>query len=177
MGVRLLPLILLCACFEPVLGEGSADLDHPRMQTMLTAHNAVRASASPEPDPPLDLLAWSDALAGDAAAWARQCPSTHDPDLALVAQGENLFFTSSAGERIADDVVDAWAIEAADYDLATDSCTGVCGHYTQIVWRETAAVGCAFQACLGGLRGNPDMREVWVCRYSPPGNVRGQAPY
>ena len=43
------------------------------------------------------------------------------------------------------------------------------GHYTQIVWRSTVEVGCA--VARSGLH------EVWVCRYSPPGNVVGQRPY
>ncbi|MEM6522020.1 MAG: CAP domain-containing protein, partial [Cyanobacteria bacterium P01_C01_bin.70] len=41
-------------------------------------------------------------------------------------------------------VVAAWVAEKADYDYASNSCASgkVCGHYTQIVWRETTAVGC-----------------------------------
>jgi pathogenesis-related protein 1 len=45
----------------------------------------------------------------------------------------------------------------------------VCGHYTQIVWRDTTSVGCAAQSCPQG--------EIWVCDYSPPGNYVGQHPY
>jgi pathogenesis-related protein 1 len=45
----------------------------------------------------------------------------------------------------------------------------MCGHYTQIVWRNTKAVGCAV--------GGKGAREVWVCDYDPPGNYVGQRPY
>jgi hypothetical protein len=45
----------------------------------------------------------------------------------------------------------------------------VCGHYTQIVWRNTKSVGCAVARGKGV--------EVWVCNYDPPGNYAGQRPY
>ena len=53
----------------------------------------------------------------------------------------------------------------------------VCGHYTQVVWRETTEVGCAFRVCSGdGPFGDRDW-EIWVCRYAPGGNVAGRPPY
>jgi hypothetical protein len=47
--------------------------------------------------------------------------------------------------------------------------SAVVGHYTQIVWRNTTAVGCA-------LVGN-GTNDYLVCRYSTPGNIYGQKPY
>ncbi len=44
-----------------------------------------------------------------------------------------------------------------------------CGHYTQIVWRGTTTLGCAVA--------RSSFREVWVCEYSPAGNIVGQRPY
>lgn len=66
-------------------------------------------------------------------------------------------------------VVGAWAAEARDYDRRRDTCAGVCGHYTQIVWRATRNVGC-------GVASDPE-REIWVCEYDPPGNYVGYRPY
>jgi len=40
-------------------------------------------------------------------------------------------------------VLNAWAAESRDYDYISNRCSGVCGHYTQIVWRDTKEVGCA----------------------------------
>jgi hypothetical protein len=40
------------------------------------------------------------------------------------------------------------------------------GHYTQMVWRTTTAVG--------GARATGGGNDVLVCRYSPPGNVIGE---
>ncbi|TNE90320.1 MAG: hypothetical protein EP330_08345 [Deltaproteobacteria bacterium] len=169
-------LFFLACAGSPTLGEGSASLEHTRMAPMLDAHNQTRAFADPTPEPALADLVWSDELAHDALAWAQQCRSAHDPDLDGV--GESWFAWSGAGEVDAWEVVVSWASESADYDYETNTCAGVCGHYTQIVWRDTTEVGCAFQACPDGLRGSfPEGREIWVCRYAPAGNVVGQSPY
>ena len=45
----------------------------------------------------------------------------------------------------------------------------MCGHYTQIVWKNTKKVGCAMIECNG--------TSTWVCQYDPPGNWVGQKPY
>jgi pathogenesis-related protein 1 len=82
--------------------------------------------------------------------------------------GENLFEITGA-PGTATQVVKAWAAEDRDYDYNSNTCRDVCGHYTQIIWRNTRKVGCAV-ARGGG-------REVWVCNYDPPGNFIGQRPY
>jgi hypothetical protein len=40
------------------------------------------------------------------------------------------------------------------------------GHFTQVVWKGTTAVGCGWAQCNGFV--------LITCRYSPPGNVIGQ---
>jgi len=82
--------------------------------------------------------------------------------------GENLFDVNGAGATPGQ-VVESWATEARNYDYSSNKCSGVCGHYTQIVWGDTKEVGCAV-ARGGG-------REVWVCEYDPPGNWVGKRPY
>ena len=84
--------------------------------------------------------------------------------------GENL--TWAAGTHLTPaQVVASWVQEARSYTLSTNSCApgAVCGHYTQVVWNRTRAVGCAIAQCNGS--------EVWVCNYSPPGNLNGAKPY
>lgn len=130
---------------------------------MLQAHNAIRARVG---DPP---LVWSAQLAAAAQDWAQHLIVTrrfaHRPD---DRYGENLY-SISGGAAAPWQVVQAWAAEAQSYDIRSNACAGVCGHYTQIVWRTTRAVGCA-------VASDPE-REVWVCEYDPPGNVVGYRPY
>lgn len=130
---------------------------------MLAAHNAVRAKVG------VPALTWSDKLAAVAQQWANTLIAknqfAHHPD---PQYGENLFEISGA-PATPSRVVDAWASEAGNYNHSTNTCNGRCGHYTQIVWRDTKAVGC------GVARAHN--REVWVCEYEPHGNVAGEKPY
>ena len=48
----------------------------------------------------------------------------------------------------------------------------MCGHYTQVVWRNTTKIGCAIYTCPGFQYGS-----TVVCDYGPGGNIGGQSPY
>jgi uncharacterized protein YkwD len=132
-------------------------------QQMLDAQNAVRAKVNVAP------LTWSDHLADIAEQWAKHLISTggfahsHNPET-----GENLYEIEGANAAPIT-VIDAWAGEAKQYNYRTNACSGVCGHYTQLVWAASKEVGCA-----GAQKGR---RQVWVCEYSPPGNYIGRKPY
>lgn len=152
---------------------------------MLAAHNGWRAQVG------VPALRWSETLAAKAAAHAsmlRQngCAMVH------TGPGENIFWASaerSATRKDADgnwlwqktlqdideqQVVDAWAAERQWYTHASNSCRAplgkTCGHYTQVVWEKTTAVGCAKAVC-------DDLSQVWVCHYEPAGNIIGQQPF
>ena len=141
---------------------------------MLAAHNKVRASATPAPNPALTPYVWSEEDAKAAQDWANGCVYNHNPSNG--GRGENIF--ASAGTSTAEMVVKAWADEAPQYNYETNKCSGVCGHYTQIVWASTTSVGCGMKACSTGspFKGFTDW-ELWVCNYSPPGNYVGKKPY
>jgi pathogenesis-related protein 1 len=141
-------------------------------------HNQVRAAV----DTPtaLPFLSWSDSLAATAAAWVAQCQDSdaptglidHNPNRSdghPYYVGENIF--GSGGAASAQQAVSLWASEKDNYDYATNSCQGVCGHYTQLVWRTTLEVGCAIGNCPGFQFGNSI-----VCDYGPGGNSGG-LPY
>lgn len=140
-----------------------------RLQGITEAHNRVREPLSLPP------LTWSPELARYAQSWAdklkrRGCDLEHRPGKGPDAQkyGENLFGASGQAAT-SEQVVAAWAAEVADYDAKTGRCRGVCGHYTQIVWRSSQRLGCGVATCGDS--------EVWVCNYDPPGNFLGQRPY
>ncbi len=137
----------------------------------LAAHNTVRAAvATPTPLPP---LTYSATLEASAQAWVNNLKNTQA--CALVHSGgpygENLFAGWGA-TFTPTQVVNSWTAEKAFYNYASNSCaTGkVCGHYTQIAWRNTTQIGCAQAICPSGT-------QVWACQYSPPGNYVGQLPY
>jgi len=115
-------------------------------------------------------LTWSSELAAIAEDWALRlaaddCGLQHRSD---ARYGENLYaiYGTSASPQ---EVVDSWVSEAADYNYKKNRCKGVCGHYTQVVWRKSRHLGCAAARCSQG--------EVWVCNYDPPGNFVGERPY
>jgi len=133
------------------------------MREMVTLHNDIRARVHVPP------LAWSDRLAAHSQQWANHLLARglfeHSRD---ARYGENLFEITGAPAS-PQQVIQSWAAEARYYDYRSNRCTEVCGHYTQLVWRDTKEVGCAVAA-----RGT---REVWVCNYSPPGNYVGERPW
>lgn len=148
-------------------------------QVWLDAQNAVRRNASPTPSPPLPALTWSTSAADVAQAWANGCTYQHNAGRG--DRGENIAASAPQGTWGAADAVAAWASEAKDYDLASNTCASgkECGHYTQLVWRDTVRVGCAHRACSTGSpfgAQNPNW-DFWVCDYEPPGNWVGQRPY
>ena len=145
---------------------------------MTEAHNAIRAQVSASPA--LPNLKWSQELADVAESYAAEiaqsCSLVHSGG----PYGENIAMFGG-GDATAAEVVNLWASEKSCYTYGTfktgDSCTsacdrsGGCGHYTQVVWRDTEVVGCGLAACANG-RG-----EMWVCNYDPPGNFIGKVPY
>ena len=150
---------------------------------IVSAHNRVRSKYRLQP------LSWSPSLTKFSAQWANHlkrnngCRMHHRPHEGRnkTDYGENLFWASpfrwSDGatniQKISSSaVVQAWAKEVNYYNYSRNSCQRgqQCGHFTQVVWKDSRKVGCALAIC-------PDKSQVWVCSYDPPGNWQGQKPY
>jgi pathogenesis-related protein 1 len=132
-------------------------------RAMLDAHNAVRIRVGVPP------LVWSAQTAAVAQEWANYLIGANTfSHRQNNRYGENLYSISGSAASPAQ-VVGAWAEEVSGYDIRSNGCAGVCGHYTQIVWRTTRAVGC-------GVATDAE-REIWVCDYDPAGNYVGERPY
>ncbi|KAK3018581.1 hypothetical protein RJ639_002816 [Escallonia herrerae] len=134
-------------------------------QDYLDAHNAARAQVGVGP------LTWDDGVASYAQHYANQriedcgCEHSHGGPY-----GENIAFGSGDFSRKA--AVDLWVGEKKYYDYNSNSCASGygCGHYTQVVWRNSTRVRCARVRCNNG----------WcfiTCNYDPPGNYVGERPY
>ncbi len=138
----------------------------PDAKAITDYHNKVRADVGVGP------LRWSPALAGYAQEWADRlaqttCKMTHRTEHRY---GENLF-QGTAGYYGAVDAAKAWESEKKDWrgGVLTEANWHPAGHYIQMVWRDTAAVGCGQAVC--------DKMLIVACNYDPPGNVIGRRPY
>lgn len=151
---------------------------------MTLYHNQVRAMVDTTgiSGGPLPSMQWDPALATLAANWVAQCTDTDGNGLVdhssqqyrtnaagYAYVGENIY--ASGGTATAQGAVNLWAAEKANFTYPT-TCNGTCGHYTQIVWRDSLHVGCALHNCAG-----LQYPSTIVCNYGPGGNYGGQAPY
>lgn len=143
-------------------------LDGDEEQAMLSYHNEARASVDVAP------LIWSEELSKHAATWgatlaAQGCKLQHTKDSKY---GENLFMTSSnKNHEAVIEAAESWESERDNYSgqpLSKSNVSSV-GHYTQMVWSITSAVGCAKVEC--------NNQFIVICHYSPVGNQLGAKPY
>jgi hypothetical protein len=137
---------------------------------MLRDHNRARAAVSVQP------LVWDAGLAADAARYAETLAATrtfaHAQRLpGKPVEGENLWMGTRRAYSYAD-MAGSWVDERSDFksglfpDVSRSGSWHKVGHYTQIIWSETKAVGCA-------VASNAE-DEYLVCRYFPAGNVMGE---
>jgi uncharacterized protein YkwD len=146
-------------------------------QAMISAHNSVRADASPTPSPALSPLTWSTEAAKKAQAWVEKCKLELDPT--NTEYGVNLSGTTAYAFTTAR-MVQSWASEASWYDYDNNSCAEgkPCDQYTQIVWKDTTQVGCAMKLCNeNSPYASVTQWQLWACYYWPAGNQGGQRPY
>jgi Cysteine-rich secretory protein family len=138
--------------------------------TMMRDHNTLRQSYGVPP------LTWDDALAAHADYYARTLAATHRfQHAARVAgkpvEGENLWMGTRSAYAY-HDMTGAWIEEGEDFmvgrfpEISRTGSWHDIGHFTQMIWAGTRAVGC-------GLAANADY-EYLVCRYFPAGNVMGE---
>ncbi|BFG41277.1 hypothetical protein CerSpe_275510 [Prunus speciosa] len=84
--------------------------------------------------------------------------------------GENI--AKSSRDLSATAAVNMLVSDKSSYDYNSNSCAPgkVCGHYTQVVWRNSVRLGCAKARCNNGT-------TFIGCNYDPPGNYDGRRPY
>ncbi|TVU40940.1 hypothetical protein EJB05_14426, partial [Eragrostis curvula] len=159
-------LAFAAALVAPCAAQNSAQNS---AQDFVNLHNAAREAVG------LGQVHWDDNVAAYAQSYAAQrqgdCTLMHSTNRPY---GENIYMGPAGKAWSAADAVGLWVEEKQYYDHATNSCSAPvdksCGHYTQIVWRDSTAIGCARVDCSNG-------GVFIICSYNPPGNVIGQSPY
>jgi pathogenesis-related protein 1 len=143
--------------------SASNGLTQAEITEILTRHNKPRAELS------LPLLAWDCKLAKAAQEWADRGVFEHH---AGYSYGESLFASSNSTAKAAA-AVQQWMLERSAWNNKTASCSAgkTCTHYTQIVWRKTAIIGCGINRSAPGK-----WKVLLVCNYDPAGNGAGP-PY
>ena len=166
----LLATAALAALLLSAPAQAQARLDNFN-DRILATHNKERARLGIRP------LTWNPALAADAQRWAQHLSTLPvlEHDDSLDVQGENLW-RGSKNAYSPEDMVDLWIDERAAFkngvfpDVSTSGQWEDVGHYTQVIWRQTAQVGCALTTA-----GGED--EVLVCRYMEGGNFEGEKTF
>ena len=152
---------------QPAIKPGSGSRMAAQDVKAITAyHNKARADVGLGP------VKWSAGLAAYAQQWADHlaattCKMAHRTEHKY---GENLF-QGTAGYYTAVDAAKGWETEKKEYrgGVLTESNWHPAGHYTQMVWRESTALGCGEAVC--------DKTLIVACNYDPPGNTIGRKPY
>ncbi len=191
--VILCSIVFLSACSTslvsnaaPVKKEIKADKPANMMeQAILDRHNYYRQIAGENP------LVWHKGIAQNANKWAKklqrqQCKMKHSSQNMRLNKagfnylGENLHSVIASyplvmsGELLAEGV-DGWYNEIANYQYNPkgdfQSCPtrnnvsrGQTGHFTQVMWENTQALGCAAVQC------NGNKKLLLVCQYGEGGN-------
>nr|XP_043622432.1 pathogenesis-related leaf protein 4-like [Erigeron canadensis] len=133
-------------------------------QDYLDTHNSARANVG------VKNMIWNTSVAAYAQNYANQrildCNLVHSngPFGENLAKGDGTFTGTAA--------VNLWIDEKYYYDHMTNTCVGghACGHYTQVVWRDSFQLGCARVQCISGW-------SFVICSYYPSGNYIGETPY
>jgi uncharacterized protein YkwD len=134
---------------------------------VLASHNVERGRLGMRP------LHWSAQLSQDAQQWADSLARRGAFEHAQGRDdtGENLWM-GAANWFSPEQMVGEFLSERAAFrpgrfpNVSNTGNWSDVGHYTQVIWPETQAVGCAIAR--GGRQ------EVLVCRYWPAGNVDGE---
>jgi hypothetical protein len=131
-------------------------------------------------------MVWDDEIAAKAQQWADACVFDHDDDNARKTSkftyvGQNLDIMMNSKQQTSVDFnafVKDWYDEVDLYNgasapVAKYSYDDQTGHYTQIAWAKTYALGCGFKVYKDSGMYNYQL----TCNYGPGGNYLGDKMY
>lgn len=158
----LIPLgdILIPILIEEPIEEFSEDIT-----SMLSRNNEIRAEVFTGSE-----LEWNVGIAASAQEHADYLGRNNLFEHSSSGYGENVYASSRDASYV--DAVNSWYSEKSDFNVNTKTCnTGEqCGHYTQLIWKDTLEVGC-------GKSSSATWTTIVVCQYNPPGNYIGETPF
>jgi len=150
--------------------RGAAPLtcsDKNVQKTITDIHNKLRRRI---PTTSTFRMSWDTNAAAVAQKWAQRCEFRHptsDPErdqylkAGKYSCGQNI--AMGTGDMSWEDTINKmWHGELKDFTYGQQP-SGVVGHYTAIVWKNSHKVGCGYNKCPNG--------HFFVCDYCPAGNV------
>nr|XP_043881224.1 Golgi-associated plant pathogenesis-related protein 1-like isoform X2 [Solea senegalensis] len=123
----------------------------------LDAHNTYRKLHG---SPPLVL---SSELNAAAQRWAEHLLSLGLLSHSDTSNGENIYTAMKSDPLTAKDAVDAWYEEVSNYSWSSPGFRSNTGHFTQVVWKESAQLGVGVATA--------GTRSYVVAQYHPAGNM------
>ena len=178
-------ILFATVIFASVLQYGLAQLTSGEKDEILDLHNNYRSWVQPSAAN-MEIMQWSSCLEQVAFNYLSTCPGfNHNSGRTADAQalnceassyvGENLYWSSAYITNISKPI-ESWYSEYTNYDISSLSCSGVCGHFTQVVWATSYLVGCSkYDASVNCANG--ESGTYFICNYGPGGNIIGVAPY
>ena len=167
-------IIILFMLSAVLVATVEAELRSNEKQEVLAAQNRYRAEVN------VTALNWSENLSHQAQECAdynaanflplgrqKHCPKS--------GFGQNIALATTSLHKTLTQMVDQWGEERKNFingeypSVSATGSPGAVSHYTQIIWQETAEVGCA--------KANSSGYEILVCDYTPRGNINGTAVY
>ncbi|KAI5958405.1 hypothetical protein CANMA_004249 [Candida margitis] len=130
--------------------------DESFSKDILDAHNSKRAAHG------VSALSWDQDAYQYAQNYADEYSCSGNLKHSGGKYGENLAVGYSSGSS----AVEAWYDEGSSYDYSTAS---TFDHFTQVVWKSTTKVGCAYKDCSAENWG-----KYIICSYDPAGNIIGE---
>ncbi|CAH8865153.1 unnamed protein product [Trichobilharzia szidati] len=121
-------------------------------------------------------LRWSYELADISKNWASTC-QPYPSNITMRGKtswnyvGQNVAVTSNVRDAVA-----LWFLEHLNYNFKANKCkeNRRCANYKQVVFSETAEVGCAYKKCNNF---EAPYNIVVVCTYGPGGKYFSRRPY
>nr|CUU98057.1 hypothetical transcript [Hymenolepis microstoma] len=115
-----------------------------------------------------------------ADEWVKNCVK-EKPD-PTVDQGydktlSTMWISSEAKEPSINEITSEWEAEKKFYNYASNSCSGACPNYIQLIWARSFQIGCAKNKCDGKTTKDKKPFYIFACVYKNDFYKSGMKPY